>query len=184
MRTVASIGVDVAPSVRGPTADSTLLKGSGLLARLPAGVGARGDLAYVGIAEAHPAGLGATPRRKPRGKPRPEADIASTRAFARRRVVAEHLCWPRSPTALRPLPWRLDGPAGERVRHPHGSPLGRHNRCANSRTHGICIARCPGRFGRRLYACYSPGVGTRASTGRAHGHARTIEGKPIGWQPQ
>jgi hypothetical protein len=52
--------------------------------------GARGDLAYVGIAEAHPAGLGATTRRKPRCKPRPEADIASTRAFARRRVVAEH----------------------------------------------------------------------------------------------
>src|SRR5437763_1761449 len=34
--------VDVAPSVRGPTAASTLLKGSGLLARLPAGVGALG----------------------------------------------------------------------------------------------------------------------------------------------
>ena len=74
----------------GKTADITLLKGSGLLARLPAGVGALGDLAYVGIAEAHPAGLGAAPRRKPRGKPRPEADIAYNRAFARRRVVVEH----------------------------------------------------------------------------------------------
>ena len=82
--------VDVAPSVRGPTAASTPLKGAGLLARLPAGVGALGDLAYVGIAEAHPAGLGATPRRTPRGKPRPEADSAYKRAFARRRVVVGH----------------------------------------------------------------------------------------------
>jgi len=82
--------VDVAPSVRGPTHDLTLIKDSGLLARLPAGVGALGDLAYLGLAEAHPAGLGATPRRKPRGRPRPEVDIAYNRAFARRRVKAEH----------------------------------------------------------------------------------------------
>jgi hypothetical protein len=82
--------VDVAPSVRGPTHDLTLLRGSGLLGRLPDGVGALGDLAYVGLPEAHPAGLGATPRRKPRGQPRPAEDIASTRAFARRRVVVEH----------------------------------------------------------------------------------------------
>ncbi len=82
--------VDVAESVRGPTADLTLLKASGLLARLPDGVGGLGDLAYVGIADAHPQGLGATPRRKPRGKPRPEADIAFNRAFARRRVQVEH----------------------------------------------------------------------------------------------
>jgi hypothetical protein len=82
--------VDVPPSVRGPTHDRTLLKGSGLLARLPPGVGALGDLAYVGIAAAHPAGRGAAPRKKPRGQPRPPEDIADNRAFARRRVVAEH----------------------------------------------------------------------------------------------
>ncbi len=82
--------VDVADSVRGPTADLTLLKRSGLLARLPPRVGALGDLAYLGIAEAHPTGLGATPRRKPRGQERPAADIAYNRAFARRRVVVEH----------------------------------------------------------------------------------------------
>jgi len=81
---------DVAPSVRGPTADITLLKDSGLLGRLPDGLGALGDLAYVGIAAAHPAGLGATPRKKPRGKPRPPEDLAYNRAFARRRVKAEH----------------------------------------------------------------------------------------------
>jgi hypothetical protein len=82
--------VDVADSVRGPTHDLTLLKGSGLLGRLPEGVGALGDLGYVGLADAHPAGLGATPRRKPRGQPRPPEDVAYNRAFARRRVTAEH----------------------------------------------------------------------------------------------
>jgi hypothetical protein len=82
--------VDVPPSVRGPTADITLLKDSGLLERLPEGVGGLGDLAYVGIADVHPQGLGATPRRKPRGQPRPPADVAYNRAFARRRVGVEH----------------------------------------------------------------------------------------------
>jgi hypothetical protein len=82
--------VDLPPSVRGPTADITLLKESGLLERLPDGVGALGDLAYVGIADLHPGGLGATPRRKPRGKPRPAEDVAFNTAFARRRVGVEH----------------------------------------------------------------------------------------------
>ena len=81
---------DVGESVRGPTHDLTLLKDSGLLARLPAGIGALGDLAYVGLDAAHPAGLGATPRRKPRGQPRPAEDVAYNRAFARRRVRVEH----------------------------------------------------------------------------------------------
>ena len=82
--------VDAAPSVRGPTADLAVLRASGLLARLPDGVGALDDRAYVGLAAAHPQGLGATPRRKPRGHPRPPADIAYNRAFARRRVRVEH----------------------------------------------------------------------------------------------
>jgi len=81
---------DIAPSVPGPTNDLTLLRQSGVLARLPAAVGGLGDLAYVGIAAAHPQGLGATPRRKPRGQPRPAADIAYNTAFARRRVGVEH----------------------------------------------------------------------------------------------
>ena len=82
--------VDVAESVRGPTHDLTLLKGSGLLERLAPGVGALGDLGYVGLAAAHPQGLGATPRKKPRGKERPPEDVAYNRAFARRRVKVEH----------------------------------------------------------------------------------------------
>ena len=81
---------DVPDSVPGPTADITLLKESSLLARLPEGVGGIGDLAYVGIADLHPKGLGATPRRKPRGKDRPPEDIAFNRAFSRRRIKVEH----------------------------------------------------------------------------------------------
>jgi hypothetical protein len=82
--------VDVSASVPGPTNDLTLLKRSGLLARLPPDVGAAGDLAYVGISRLHPQGLGATPRRKPRSKPRPPEDVAYNQAFARRRVGVEH----------------------------------------------------------------------------------------------
>lgn len=80
--------VDIAPSVRGPTNDLTLLRESGLPARLPPEVGILGDLAYVGVAAFHPAG--ATPRRKPRSRPRPPADRAFNTAFARRRVRVEH----------------------------------------------------------------------------------------------
>ncbi len=82
--------VDVSATVRGPIADLTLLHQSGLLARLPPDVGSLGDLAYVGMAGLHPQGLGATPRRKPRRKPRPPEDIAYNRAFARRRIMVEH----------------------------------------------------------------------------------------------
>jgi hypothetical protein len=81
---------DVGESVVGPTADLTVLKQSELLSRLPEGVGAIGDLAYVGIAEAHPQHLGATPRRKPRGKDRPPEEVCFNRAFAKRRIKVEH----------------------------------------------------------------------------------------------
>jgi hypothetical protein len=82
--------VDVADSVKGPTADLSLLKQSCLLDRLPAGVGALGDLAYVGLGSLHRQGLGATPRRKPREQPRPAEDRVYNTAFARRRVIVEH----------------------------------------------------------------------------------------------
>lgn len=82
--------VAIPPSRHGPTADLTLLKDSGLLARLPPDVGALGDLAYVGIAALHPRGLAATPRRRPRGQPRPAEDSAFNTAFARRRGGVEH----------------------------------------------------------------------------------------------
>ncbi|MHB8647548.1 MAG: transposase family protein [Thermomicrobiales bacterium] len=82
--------VEVSESVPGPTADSVVLRRSGLLPRLPRGVGALGDLAYVGMEKEHPQGVGATPRRKPRRQPRPPEDVAYNRAFARRRVGVEH----------------------------------------------------------------------------------------------
>lgn len=82
--------VDVPPSVPGPTHDLTLLKTSGLLTRLPPEVAVGGDLGYVGLAEAHPTGQGYTPRRKPRGRPRPPEDAAYNTAFARVRIGVEH----------------------------------------------------------------------------------------------
>jgi DDE superfamily endonuclease len=82
--------VDVAESVPGPSADITVLEESHLLERLPAGVGGIGDLAYVGIDKLHPQGLGAAPRRKPRGKDRPPEDVCYNRAFSKRRIVVEH----------------------------------------------------------------------------------------------
>ncbi len=104
---------DVSESVKGPTADITLLKQSGLMERLPKGVGGEGDLAYVGIGELHPqgSGYGNTPRRKPRGadkkrprgqdKPRPPEDVAYNRAFAKRRIVVENtLCRMRTYQAI------------------------------------------------------------------------------------
>lgn len=81
---------DVANSVRGPTADLKLLKQSQLLDRLPPGVGGIGDLAYIGIDQLHPDGLGAAPRRKPRGQPRPAEDVAYNTAFSRRRIIVEN----------------------------------------------------------------------------------------------
>jgi hypothetical protein len=82
--------VDVSDSVPGRWADIKLLQKSRLLKRLPKGVGGIGDLGYVGIGELHPAGLGASPRRQPRGKDRPPEDRRYNRAFSRRRIVVEH----------------------------------------------------------------------------------------------
>jgi hypothetical protein len=64
---------------------------SGLAGRLArAGVGALGDLAYLGIDGLVRGLRGATPRRKPRGKGRPPEDRKYNRAFARRRIKVEH----------------------------------------------------------------------------------------------
>jgi len=65
-----------------------LVAQSGLVARLPPGVGARGDLGYPGPDQRHP--LGALPRRTPRGPARPPEDVADNRAFARRRIAVAH----------------------------------------------------------------------------------------------
>lgn len=82
--------VDVSDSVPGPMADITLLEQSGLMKRLPEGVGGMGDLAYVGLEKLHPQGLAASPRRKPRGQPRPPEDVVYNTAFSRRRIIVEN----------------------------------------------------------------------------------------------
>lgn len=82
--------VDTSQSVRGPTADMSLLEQSGLMERLPDGVGGIGDLGYVGIEKLHPKGLAASPRRKPRGQDRPPEDVIYNTAFSRRRIIVEN----------------------------------------------------------------------------------------------
>jgi len=80
--------VDVADGMPGPTADITVLKGSALPERLPPGTGLMGDSAYQSLATLHPEGY--SPRKKPKGQPRPDEDRAYNREIARRRVKAEH----------------------------------------------------------------------------------------------
>lgn len=93
--------VDVADSARGPTAAIKVLETSTLMCRLPEGVGAIGDLAYIGLDKLNPARSGAAPRRKPRGRPRPTEDVAYNTAFSRRRIVVEHtICRVRRYEAL------------------------------------------------------------------------------------
>ena len=82
--------VDIGESTVGPEADLTVLQESQLMERLPEGVGAIGDAAYQGIAQLHPHGLGASPRKKPKGKPRAEQDKAYNAAFASRRIIVEN----------------------------------------------------------------------------------------------
>jgi len=80
--------VDVAESVCGPVADIKVLEDSGLLQHLPATVGKAGDLAYIKLSSHYDNGF--APRRKPRGKPRPDADIIFNRLFAHFRILVEH----------------------------------------------------------------------------------------------
>lgn len=82
--------VDVPDSMPGPTSDITVLKDSGLLKRLPPGVGGLGDKASIGGDQLVPGVPVAAPRRKPRGQPQPPEDVAYNTAFARRRIVVEH----------------------------------------------------------------------------------------------
>jgi len=80
--------VDVGESVPGPTADITLFKASGLRARLPPGTGLMGDSAYQSLDTLHLEGY--SPRKKPKGQPRPDEDRTYNREIARRRVKVEH----------------------------------------------------------------------------------------------
>ena len=81
--------VEVSDSVPGPTADITLLRDSGLLERLPEEMGIGGDLAYLALPGLRANGF--APRRKPRGKPRPDQDIIYNRVFAHFRIIVEQV---------------------------------------------------------------------------------------------
>ena len=80
--------VDVPDSVPGPRSDLKLLEQSGLMKRLPEGVGGLGDCGYQGIDKLHPKGH--SPPKKPRGKDRPFEDVAYNTAFSRRRSIVEN----------------------------------------------------------------------------------------------
>jgi hypothetical protein len=83
--------VAVADSRPGRWADRKVFRRSRLAGKLiRAKVGALGDLGDVGLDGVSPRLRAATPRRKPRGQDRPPADRRYHRAFARRRIVAEH----------------------------------------------------------------------------------------------
>lgn len=84
---------DVADSVPGRRADITLLQQSGVLGRLPDGVGCLCDSAYQGVAKLHP--LGRSPFKRLGGSAAPltETQLAYNRAFASQRIVVENtLC--------------------------------------------------------------------------------------------
>ncbi len=82
--------VDVSQSVRGPTADLTLLKDSELLARLPNDVHRMFDLGYVGVEHLCPNAVSLLPHRKPRNQPRPPKDAIYNTMIASCRIVVEH----------------------------------------------------------------------------------------------
>lgn len=82
--------VAVSESVKGPTADLTLFRQSGLAAQLPPDVIRLFDLGYVGVAADDPTVTCWLPRRKPRGKPRPAEDAIWNGIVAKMRIRVEH----------------------------------------------------------------------------------------------
>jgi len=80
--------VDISKSVPGPSADIKLLESSQVLEKLPEGIGGMGDCGYQSIDKLHQKGF--SPRKKPRGKDRPNEDAAYNTAFSRRRIIVEN----------------------------------------------------------------------------------------------
>lgn len=80
--------VALSDSVPGHTADITLLKQSGVLERVPAGMGLLGDAGYQGLAKLHP--LGRSPcKRNKHSPPLTPDQLAYNHAFASVRIVVE-----------------------------------------------------------------------------------------------
>lgn len=80
--------VDISDSVTGRTADIKLLEQSGFLHDIPPETPVGGDLGYKGMDKLHPNAH--TPRKKPRGKPRPPEDVAFNRQFSQKRIIVEN----------------------------------------------------------------------------------------------
>lgn len=84
---------DIAESVPGRQADITLLKQSGVLRRLPEGVGCLCDSAYQGVAKLHPLGRSPFKRLGGQAPPLTDGQLAYNHAFASQRIVVENtLC--------------------------------------------------------------------------------------------
>jgi hypothetical protein len=83
---------DISASVPGRTADITLLKQSGVLERLPEGMGGLGDSGYQGIDKLHP--LGRSPFKRNKHHPElTDEQKAYNHAFSSFRIIVENtLC--------------------------------------------------------------------------------------------
>lgn len=81
---------DISQSVKGPTADITLLKASKLLDKVPAEMALSGDKGYQGLAKLRQNGF--SPRKKPWGKDQllPQADQDYNRVFSQHRIIVEN----------------------------------------------------------------------------------------------
>jgi len=80
--------LDVADSVRGGRQDKGYFNDSGTPDRLPDDTTFMGDLGYPGLDK--DLERAAIPRKKPRGKPRPDADKAYNKMFSQKRVIVEN----------------------------------------------------------------------------------------------
>lgn len=84
---------DIADSVPGRQADITLLRQSGVLDRLPNGIGCLCDSAYQGVAKLHPLAFSAIKRLGGNAPPLTDEQLAYNRAFASQRILVENtLC--------------------------------------------------------------------------------------------
>lgn len=80
--------LDVADSMRGGRQDKGYFNESGIVDRLPEDTTFMGDLGYPGLDK--DLARAAIPRKKPRGKPRPEEDKVYNTTFSRARVIVEN----------------------------------------------------------------------------------------------
>lgn len=81
----------VSDSFPGSVHDLTVLRATGVIARLPAGAGAMLDKGYVGIGKDHPDRPLVLPAKAARNRPLTDEQKAANRVIASHRIVVEHL---------------------------------------------------------------------------------------------